>query len=99
MTLIESEAHEVPADGTNFSSDCLRRNIVTTSINLSELLGKEFQIGEAVLLDTKLWPPCSYISSLNPDRDVLRHFAKSAGIGATVVTGGILRVGDTISIR
>ena len=100
VTLIESEAYQAANVGTDepFSTDCLRRNIVTRGLDLSQLLGQHFLIGDAVLLGTKRWPPCSYIDGMHSGRGLLRRFAKSAGIGATVVRTGRIALGDEIRI-
>lgn len=98
VTLIEQEAHDAASSqvAEPFATDCLRRNVVTQGIDLMSLIGSQFQIGDAIFEGTKFWPPCSYINSLNPGRDVLKKFAKSSGIGANVVRSGIFRVGDEI---
>lgn len=100
VTLISQEAHDAASAGAEeaFTTDCLRRNIVTQGIDLHALVGADFQIGSAVLRGTKIWPPCDYINSQNPGRDVLKKFAKSAGIGATVVKSGHFGVGDEIAL-
>lgn len=100
VTLISQEAHDAANEGLEkeFTTDCLRRNIVTQGIDLHALVGVDFRIGTAILRGTKIWPPCDYINSLNPGRDLLKKFAKSAGIGATVLTSGHFRVGDEITV-
>lgn len=100
VTFMELEAFEEASKEMDepFSTDCLRRNIVTQGVDLHSLLGVKFKIGDAVFEGWKIWPPCNYINSLNPNRDVLKKFAKTAGIGANVVQSGHFSVGDAIEV-
>ena len=97
-TLIEQEAYDVASEGADesFSTDCLRRNLVTQNVDLESLIGQDFKVGTVVLRGTKAWPPCKYVDSLNPNRELLKRFAKSAGIGATVLLSGEIKVGEAI---
>lgn len=99
VTLIEQEAHDEARREANraYAPDCLRRNIITQNVELKSLLGHDFKIGSVVLRGTKEWPPCKYIDAMHPGQELLRHFAKSAGIGATVIQSGSIQVGDVIA--
>ena len=98
VTLIEQEAHDAVREDPAgpVATECLRRNIITQNVELKSLLGHHFRIGSVTLRGTKEWPPCKYIDAQLPGKEVLRRFAKSAGIGATVVQGGSFQVGDVI---
>ena len=97
VTLIEREALEAvtrdyklalqPADS--------RRNILTEGIALNHLVGREFQIGEARLLGVRLCEPCNYLEQLTTSgiREALVH---RGGLRATIITGGTVRLGDSI---
>jgi MOSC domain-containing protein YiiM len=75
----------------------LRRNLVTKNINVNWLVGQDFQIGKTVVLHgRKLWPPCLHIVKLTGKGEVFTHLPKQCGIGADVLVGGIIRVGDPI---
>ncbi len=74
----------------------VRRNIVVRGINLLALKDKRFRIGEAVLEYTGLCHPCSHME------DVLGPGGYNAmrghgGITATVISGGDVRIGDSVS--
>jgi MOSC domain-containing protein YiiM len=75
----------------------LRRNLVTKNINLNWLIGREFQIGNTVILrGRKAWPPCMHIVKLSGKGEIFKYLAKQCGIGADVLVGGTIRVGDPI---
>ena len=77
----------------------LRRNIVTRGVDLESLIGREFQIGErAIFRGRKAWPPCSHIVKLSGRKEIFQYLAKQTGIGADVLVGGVIRVGDVIQI-
>ena len=100
VTLIQSEAIQAVNAGyeTDFSGAILRRNIVTQNIKLELLVGKTFRCGQAVLRGTKLFPPCAHLAYLLGRKEVLRYFAYCGGIGATVVAGGVITVGDRLVV-
>ncbi len=98
ITLIQIEAFETfERDyGIALSPEVLRRNIVTKDISLNALVGQKFKIGQVILEGIKFWPPCSYIAKMIGKQEVLEGFAHSGGLGAEIVTSGIIRIGDPI---
>ncbi|TWU48991.1 MOSC domain protein [Rubripirellula tenax] len=100
VTLIQSEAIQAVNTGydTDFAGSMLRRNIVTQNIKLDSLIGKTFRCGHAILRGTKPFPPCAHLAYLLGRKEVLKCFAYCGGIGADVVGGGDISVGDSISI-
>jgi MOSC domain-containing protein YiiM len=75
----------------------LRRNLITQGIDLNSLIGRRFRIGETVILHGRgLWPPCGHIVKLTGKREIFKYLAKQCGIGADVVVGGTIKVGDAI---
>ncbi len=74
----------------------LRRNIVVRGINLLALKEKRFRVGDAVLEYTGLCHPCSHMEeALGPGG--YNAMRGHGGITATVVSGGEVRVGDSVS--
>ena len=74
----------------------VRRNIVVRGINLLALKEKRFRVGDAVLEYTGLCHPCSMMEeALGPGG--YNAMRGHGGITATVVSGGDVRVGDSIS--
>jgi MOSC domain-containing protein YiiM len=100
VTLIQSEAIQAVNVGhqTDFTGGMLRRNIVTANIKLDTLVGREFQIGAATFRGTKHFPPCLHLAKLLGRREVLKYFAYCGGIGAVVVSNGIIAIHDRIAI-
>jgi len=97
LTLIESEEIERfnSGRGTDLGPGQFRRNIITSGIGLNELVGRRFNVGEAVLEGLILCEPCAYLAKLlGPD--VVKSMAHRAGLRARIVTGSIVRPGDSI---
>lgn len=99
VTLIQVEPFDElrSKHGIEIDPAVLRRNLVVELISLDFLLGKRFQIGSEVVLETrKLWPPCSHIVKQTGKTEIMQYLAKATGIGASVVTGGRIRIGDPV---
>jgi MOSC domain-containing protein YiiM len=99
VTLIQQEPFDelLAQHGLTVEPKCLRRNLITKNIGLSYLIGRDFQIGETVVLrGRKAWPPCAHIMKLTGIGEAINHLAKQCGIGADVLVGGTIRVGDSI---
>ena len=98
ITLIESEAIESLGREKNIAiaPGAARRNLVTRGVPLNHLVGREFQVGEVRLRGTRLCEPCDYLEGLTT-KGVLTGLIHRGGLRADIVTGGTIRVGDTIS--
>ena len=83
--------------GTKLHPALTRRNIITEGIVLSELIDADFMIGPVRLRGSRPCPPCLYLSQMLKLPILLRGLAHSGGIYASVVQGGTLTVGDSIS--
>jgi MOSC domain-containing protein YiiM len=75
-----------------------RRNLVTRGIDLINLLGQRFQIGEAVLEYDRPRPPCTYIQGLTGQPGLTRSLGRRGGICARVVKSGRIRLQDPIVV-
>ncbi len=73
----------------------LRRNIVTSGINLDALRDRRFQIGGAVLEYTGPCHPCSRMEALLGPGGYNAVRGKG-GITARVLEGGTVTLGDTV---
>ncbi|NNE07102.1 MAG: MOSC domain-containing protein [Gemmatimonadetes bacterium] len=98
ITLIESEAVEkVIADGVDIGQGRHRRNVETSGLRLNDLVGKTFQVGEATLLGHRLCHPCGYLAK-KIGADMVSILENAGGLRAEIVSGGEIRVGDSIVI-
>ena len=100
VTLIEIEAinglkrdYEVQLD-----SGQPRRNIVTRGVALNHLVEQEFRIGDVVLRGTRLCEPCAYMEKLTV-KGAMRGLVHRGGLRAEIISGGSIRVGDTIQFQ
>ena len=100
VTLMEQEAVDAvnAAQDKKFTAEMLRRNIITKNVRIKDLIGKRFRIGDAVFEGWKEWPPCNYVAGMNDCQELLKHFAQSSGIGASILETGEIRAGDSIEI-
>lgn len=83
---------------SGFEYEDSRRNIVTFGVELMWLIGREFQVGQAVLRGVKYCDPCERPAKL-ANKKPLRFanaFHDRGGLVGEVVTGGVIRVHDAI---
>lgn len=100
VTLIGHEAFEDLESrlGKTIDPKDVRRNILIQGCDLKALVGREFQIGPDVILrGRKVWPPCFHIVKSSGNPDIRRYLSDQCGIGADVVAGGFISVGDAIN--
>lgn len=97
LTLIEAEVLEAIGVETGVwldPSEC-RRNIVTRSIPLNGLLGKQFCVGEVLCEAVRQCDPCKYLEDLTGKR-VLKPLVNRGGLRANILTNGTIRSGDRV---
>lgn len=102
VTLIRQEPFDVLAaeHGVRMEPSELRRNLVTRGIDLDSLVGRRFRIGgQAVLRGRSVWPPCAHIVRHSGRTEIFKFLARQCGIGADVMVGGTIRVGDPIVVE
>src|SRR5262245_41863244 len=73
-----------------------RRNLTTRGVPLNDLVGQTFRVGDVVLEGLRLCEPCSHLASLTYPQ-VLPGLKGRGGLRARVVTGGVLRAGDSVT--
>jgi MOSC domain-containing protein YiiM len=76
----------------------LRRNLVTTGVDLNALVGVEFTIGDVVLKGIRLCEPCDYLAGLT-HKNVLTGLVHRAGLRAGILKGGVVSVETPSAIR
>lgn len=83
--------------GTTFTFAETRRNIATRGVELMDLVGKEFDIGEARFRGVKYCDPCTRPTKLAHKTQVFKEaFSDRGGLIAEVVRGGKIEVGSPI---
>ena len=101
VTLIERE--QIAEHATAFglpaiTPGAVRSNIETAGINLIALLGREIEIGEAVLRLYAPRDPCAKMDAICQGLRA-RMMDQRQGVLAEVVRSGQIRVGDAIRMR
>lgn len=99
LTLIESEALEAlrREHGITLEPEETRRNLVTEGISLQELIGKQFRVGEEVVLEgIRPCEPCGYLEEIT-GKKVFEPLKERGGLRTSIVQGGTIRVGDAIA--
>jgi hypothetical protein len=93
LTLIEAEVCEsfTPA----LAADEHRRNVVTRGIELNDLVGHDFTIGEVRCRGMRLCEPCTVVDGYSK-RSLLRPLVHRGGLRADILGDGTIRVGDQV---
>jgi MOSC domain-containing protein YiiM len=97
VTLIESEAIIALARdyGIELNAGLARRNIVTVGVALNHLVEKTFTIGAVRLRGQRLCEPCRHLEGLTR-QGAMRGLIHRGGLRAEIISGGIIRIGDSI---
>jgi MOSC domain-containing protein YiiM len=99
VSLIEEEVIEAVGLewGLDLSDGRSRRNIVTASVALPELLGATFRIGTALFRGVRPCDPCGYLERrIGPG--LVEALRGRGGLRADVVEEGVLCVGDLVEV-
>ena len=97
VTLIESEQ----IDQFNGNNDLelgygeLRRNIITSGIDLNSLVDLEFTVGEVKMVGIRLCEPCAHLAKVVTS-EVLPGLVHKAGLRAAILEGGQIQIHDEI---
>jgi MOSC domain-containing protein YiiM len=101
ITLIEREQiaeHTATLGLESIAPGAVRSNIETTGIGLVPLIGKEIEIGEAILLLYGARDPCEKMDAICKGlRELMINDRQ--GVLAQVVRSGKIRIGDRINVR
>ena len=98
ITLIEIENinHYNKSFGTKFSSINFRRNIVTENINLNNLVGKKFFIGDVKVEGHDLCRPCISLQNKLNEKNIVKEFLHKGGLRCEILSDGKIFIGDKI---
>lgn len=99
VTLIDREAVAAVAReiGSELGTGDTRRNLVTTGLDLPELVGNWFTVGEALLFGMKRCPPCAHLERLTGLR-LVKAMVHRGGINAAVFGGAAIAEGDVVRL-
>ena len=84
---------------TNIPPVHFRRNIITESIKLNELVEKEFFVGKIKLKAHDLCRPCKYLQDKLKQNNFIKEFLHKGGLRCEILTSGEISVGDIIKIE
>ena len=100
LTLIESEAVAALAreESIALQHGEPRRNLVTRSVALNHLVGREFMVGDVRMRGHRLCEPCTHLAQVTGQEAIVRALLHRAGLRAQVLTEGTLRAGDPIRL-
>jgi MOSC domain-containing protein YiiM len=99
ITLIAAEAvNAVASEGVvSVEPAATRRNVLTRGIDVNELVGKRFRIGEVECEGVELCEPCTHLESMTQP-GMVKAFVHRAGLNADILTDGEISVGDAVVI-
>lgn len=92
LTLVDADT----LDSIELAWEQARRNIVTTGVDLSSLVGRRFAVGDVECIGRRLAEPCAHLEKLTRP-GVMRPLVHRAGLRADILTGGTIALGDTIA--
>jgi MOSC domain-containing protein YiiM len=97
VTLIAAEAMDAVALEGNVSIEpaATRRNVLTRGIDVNELVGKRFRIGDVECQGVELCEPCAHLESMTQP-GVIKALVHRGGLNADVLTDGEINVGDPV---
>ena len=97
VTTLDAE-HAAALGLSTITPGAVRSNIETTGINLIALLGRDIEVGEAVLRLYEPRDPCAKMDAICQGLRA-RMMNQRQGVLAEVVRGGKVCVGDAILMR
>jgi len=99
VTLIAAEAVDAVAqDGdVSIESAATRRNVLTRGIDVNELVGKRFRIGDVECEGVELCEPCAHLESMTQP-GMIKAFVHRGGLNADILTDGEITVGDPVTV-
>ncbi|WP_198372883.1 MOSC domain-containing protein [Roseomonas rosulenta] len=97
VTLIEMETLDALKrdHGIDLRPHETRRNLTTAGVPLNHLVGREFRVGDVVLVGGRLNVPCQYLEDLL-GKPVFKPLIHRSGLNCLIVKGGTIRPGDSI---
>lgn len=104
VSLVASEAialanlRSIANGGLEFLPEDTRRNLLTSNIDLNQLIGVRFCIGEVLFEGSELCDPCQIPSAYSGKPRFKESFDGIGGLRAEIIQTGFLKVGDSIEV-
>ena len=97
LTLIAAEAVEAleREHGISIEPRESRRNVVTRGIDVNELVGKAFRIGDVECRGVVLCEPCTSLQAMTQP-GIIKGLAHRGGLNADILSDGEISVGDAV---
>jgi MOSC domain-containing protein YiiM len=98
LTLIATEALDAMAaeHGIELSAADSRRNLATRGIDLNQLEGRRFRVGDVECEGIELCEPCRRLERLTQP-GVIRGLVHRGGLRCSILTEGEIAVGDEVA--
>ena len=84
--------------GLNISYVNFRRNVVTKGVNLNNLIGKKFLIGNVEVEGIDLCRPCRHLNELLNQENIIKEFLRKGGLRCQILNSDTIYTNDLIEI-
>ena len=100
LSLIESENIDYYnlKYGLNISYVNFRRNIVTKGVQLNDLVGKKFSIGNVKVEGIDLCRPCRHLTEVVNQDNIIKECLRRGGLRCQILSSSEICVGDEIKV-
>ena len=100
LSLIESENIDFynTKYGLNISYIEFRRNIVTKGVELNNLVGKKFYIGNVEVEGIDLCRPCRHLNENLNQENIIKEFLRKGGLRCQILSSASIYINDLIKI-
>ena len=100
LSLIESENIDFynTKYGLNISYIDFRRNIVTKGVELNNLVGKKFYIGNVEVEGIDLCRPCRHLNESLNQENIIKEFLRKGGLRCRILSSASIYINDLIQI-
>ena len=71
---------------------------MTEGVQLNNLVGKTFYVGEVQLSGKELCEPCRYLQEKLKVADLVKRLTHKGGLCCEILTSGTIRPGDNLSL-
>ena len=97
LTLIAAEAVEAMEreHGISIEPRESRRNVVTRGIDVNELVGNRFRVGDVQCRGVELCEPCTTLESMTKP-GVIKGLVHRGGLNADILSDGEISIGDAV---